>query len=497
MIRKVLIANRGEIAVRIIRACRELGLDTVAVYSDADRTSLHVRRAREAYRIGPAPAAESYLNIGTLIDVARRSGAGAVHPGYGFLAERADFAAAVMDAGLAWVGPPPEAIEIMGGKIRSREAMLRAGVPVVPGTVEALADDGAEAAAAEVGYPLMIKASAGGGGKGLRRVDHPSGLRAGLEAARRESLKAFGDDEVYLERAIEGARHLEIQVLADNHGHTIHLGERECSMQRRHQKVLEECPAPFATPELRSRMGQAAVAAARAVGYQNAGTVEFLLDPGGGFYFLEMNTRLQVEHPVTEMVTGVDLVKQQLRLAGGRQLRLVQEEIAWSGHAIEARINAEDPYNQFLPSTGRIAAHIEPTGPGVRVDSSLYEGLDVGLYYDSLLAKLVVWAENRAAAILRMRRALDEYRIAGVKTTIPLHQKIVDTTQFISGSYHTDFLSEAFVTEVRDDPALTRAAVIGATLLAHQRHGMVISHLAPAKGPSEWKLHGRRARMLR
>jgi acetyl-CoA carboxylase biotin carboxylase subunit len=495
MIRKVLIANRGEIAVRIIRACRELGLETVAVYSDVDRTGLHVRRAGEAYRLGPAPSADSYLRIDRIMDVARKSGADAVHPGYGFLAERADFAAAVADAGLAWVGPPPAAIESMGRKVRSRQVMSAAGVPVVPGALRSLDDQDMEGAASELGYPLMIKATEGGGGKGLRRVESPMELRAAVDSARREARKAFGSDEVYLERAIEGARHLEVQVLADAHDHVIHLGERECSMQRRHQKVLEECPSPFATAELRTQMGNAAVAAARAVGYQNAGTVEFLVEPSGSFYFLEMNTRLQVEHPVTEMVTGVDLVKQQLRLAGGRQLRLAQSHISWSGHAIEARINAEDPYNDFLPSTGRIAANLEPTGPGVRVDSSLYEGLEVGLYYDSLLAKLVVWAENRAAAILRLRRALDEYRIAGVKTTIPLHQKTVDTTQFISGNYDTAFLSESFLAQTRQDEAAARAAVIAATVLAHQRHGMVINQLAPAKGPSEWKAFGRRNRM--
>jgi len=492
MLRKVLIANRGEIAVRIIRACHELGLDTVAVYSDVDRTSLHVRRAGEAFPIGPAPAAESYLRADRLIDVARRSGADAIHPGYGFLSERAAFAEAVAAAGLTFIGPPPGAIRAMGDKVRSRQAMIAAGVPVVPGTDVGLSDDEAVRVAPEVGFPLLIKASAGGGGKGMRRVDGPEALPSSLAAARREAQKAFGDDTVYLERLVEGARHVEIQVLADAAGHVIHLGERECSLQRRHQKVVEECPSPGITPELRARMGAAAVAAARAVGYVSAGTVEFLVDREGRFYFLEMNTRLQVEHPVTELVTGVDLVKQMLRIAGGRRLRLAQGDVEWNGHAIECRINAEDPYNSFLPSTGRITSIVEPNGPGVRVDSAVYEGAEVSLHYDPLLAKLIVWGEHRADAILRMRRALAEYQIMGVKTTIPLHQKIMDTTVFIAGTYDTAYLEEAFRMQPGGAPQLHQAAAIVATLLAHQLRGEVINRLAPAGGPSEWKLYGRR-----
>jgi acetyl-CoA carboxylase biotin carboxylase subunit len=497
MIKKVLIANRGEIAVRIIRACRELGLETVAVYSDVDRTALHVRHASEAYPIGPAPAAESYLRADRLIDVARLSGADAIHPGYGFLAERPGFARAVSDAGLVFIGPPAEAIAIMGEKTSARQVMTDAGVPVVPGTSSALTDDEAVDAAREVGFPLLIKASAGGGGKGMRRVDDPADMRAALAAARRESLKAFGDDSVYLERLVVGARHIEIQVLADKHGNVIHLGERECSIQRRHQKVLEECPSPAVSPELRASMGETAVAAARAVGYVSAGTVEFLLDKDGQYYFLEMNTRLQVEHPITEFVTGIDLVKQMLRIAGGRALRITQDEIEMNGHAIECRINAEDPFSNFMPSTGSVTAHTEPSGPGVRVDSSLYVGAEVSLFYDPLLAKLVVWAESRPAAILRTRRALREYRIVGVKTTIPLHQQIVDATQFISGNYDTRYLEELFAMENREGRDFDRVAAIAATLLAHKRRGEVINQLAPAGGPNAWKMFGRRQGMRR
>jgi acetyl-CoA carboxylase biotin carboxylase subunit len=490
VLKKVLVANRGEIAVRIIRACHELGLDAVAVYSDVDRAALHVRLADEAYPIGPAPAAESYLRADALIDVALKSGADAVHPGYGFLSERASFAQAVLDAGLDWVGPPPHAIAAMGDKVSSRQAMIAAGVPVVPGTSEGLSDDEAAGAAERIGYPVLIKASAGGGGKGMRRVDQPAELPLALEGARREALKSFGDDTVYLEKLVEDARHVEIQLLADKHGNVIHLGERECSLQRRHQKVLEECPSPAVTPEIRAAMGQAAVAAARAVGYESAGTVEFLLAADGQFYFLEMNTRLQVEHPVTELVTGIDLVKQMLRIAGGRRLRLTQPDITWTGHAIEVRINAEDPFNNFLPSTGRVTALTEPTGPGVRVDSGLYRGAEVSLFYDPLLAKLIVWGESRPAAILRMRRALAEFRIAGVKTTIPLHQQIVNTTQFLGGAYDTHYLEEVFQMTHTEGKDYDRLAAIVATLIAHQQRGDVINRLAPA-GPSNWKRVGR------
>ncbi len=391
MFRKVLIANRGEIAVRIIRACEERGLRTVAVYSEADRHALHVRRANEAYCIGPAPASESYLRIDRILEVARRSGAEAIHPGYGFLAENPAFARACADAGVTFVGPPPEAIAAMGDKVAARRRMREAGIPVVPGTEDELSDRELIAAADDLGYPVMVKATAGGGGKGMRLVRRPEDLPSALESARREAKAAFGDDRIYLEKVIESARHVEIQILADTHGNVIHLGERECSIQRRHQKLIEEAPSIAVDAELRQRMGAVAVQAARAVGYVNAGTIEFLLDREGNFYFLEMNTRLQVEHPVTEMVTGVDIVKEQLAIASGRRMRYRQEDIVPKGWAIECRITAEDPYNGFLPSTGRVVMLQEPTGPGVRVESGIYEGFEVTFHYDPMIAKLIVW----------------------------------------------------------------------------------------------------------
>ncbi len=487
MLRKVLVANRGEIAVRVIRACHELGLQAVAVYSDVDRVALHVRHADEAYYLGPPPASESYLRGERIIDIAKACGADAIHPGYGFLAENAAFARAVGNAGLIFVGPPAEAIALMGDKVASRRSFAAAGVPVVPGTDRAVSDEEAMAVAPAIGFPLLVKAAAGGGGKGMRRVDELADLPAALAAARRESQKAFGDDRVYLERLILGARHIEIQILADTAGHVIHLGERDCSLQRRHQKVLEEAPSPAVNSELRRRMGEAAVNAVRSLGYVNAGTVEFLLAPDGTFHFLEMNTRLQVEHPITELVTGIDLVKQMLRIASGRPLRIRQEAVEWRGHAIECRINAEDPYHGFLPSSGRITALAEPTGPGVRVDSALYEGAAVSLYYDPLLAKLITWGENRAAAILRMRRALEEFRVVGIKTTIPLHQKIVDTTQFISGHYDNRYLEELFDVGTSGEDGYERVAAIVATMIDHHRRAEAINRLAPSGGVSRWK----------
>ncbi|HSM57991.1 MAG TPA: acetyl-CoA carboxylase biotin carboxylase subunit, partial [Candidatus Sulfomarinibacteraceae bacterium] len=380
---KVLIANRGEIAVRVQRACHKLGLKTVAVFSDADRNALHVRYADEAYHIGPAPATESYLVIDKLIDVARQSGAEAVHPGYGFLAERADFAQACYDAGLVFIGPSPAAIGIMGDKQRARQTVQAAGVPVVPGTELGLKDDEIIAAAHDVGFPLLVKAAAGGGGKGMRPVYDEADLPGALAAAHREAKAAFGDGTVYLERMISDARHIEIQILADTQGNIIHLGERECSLQRRHQKLIEEAPSFVVDEEMRQEMGEVAVAAARAVDYVNAGTVEFLVDRDKNFYFLEMNTRVQVEHPVTELVTGVDIVQEQLRVARGRRLRYTQDQIKMKGWAIECRVNAEDPYHNFVPSTGLITASHLPTGPGIRVDTGVYEGYEVTPYYDS------------------------------------------------------------------------------------------------------------------
>ncbi len=497
MFHKVLVANRGEIAVRILRACEERGQNTVAVYSDADRTALHVRYADEAYRIGPPPARESYLNVPAIIAAAQASGAEAIHPGYGFLAENEAFAQAVLDAGLVWVGPPPQAIAAMGDKVAARRMMIAAGVPVVPGTDAGLSDDEALAAAGAIGYPVVVKASAGGGGKGMRVVHEPADLPRALAAARREALAAFGDDTVYLEKLIVRARHIEIQVLADTFGNCIYLGERECSIQRRHQKLIEEAPSVAVTPELRAEMGAVAVAAAQAVGYSNAGTIEFLLDRSGRFYFLEMNTRLQVEHPITEMVTGVDIVKEQLAIAGGRKLRWTQDDIRVKGHAIECRINAEDPYNNFLPQTGRISSLGEPTGPGVRVESGIYAGWEVSLFYDSLLAKLVVWGETRAEAILRMRRALDEYRIGGIHTTIPLHQRIMDSTRFQGGQFDTSFLDgpDGFHVAAAPSRDLGRVAAIAAALIEHEKGQQAFILGTPCDeqgvGQSLWKRAGR------
>jgi len=499
LIRKVLIANRGEIAVRVIRACRELGgIRTVAVYSDADREALHVRYADEAYSIGSPVPRESYLNINKLIDIARESGADAVHPGYGFLSERAEFAAAVMDAGLIWSGPAPDSINQMGDKLAARELMIKAGVPIVPGTEAGLNDDDLRAAAPRIGYPLMVKAAAGGGGKGMRVVRDPSQLDAALAAAHREAEAAFGDGTVYLEKLLEGARHIEFQILADMHGNTIHLGERECSIQRRHQKLFEESPSPFMDDDLRERMGAAAIAAAQAVNYVNAGTIEFLVDQDRQFYFLEMNTRLQVEHPVTEMVTGVDLVKEQIRIARGRRMG-AEGGITPNGWAVECRINAEDPYNNFLPSVGMITVHIAPTGPGVRLDAGIYAGYQVSPYYDSLLAKLIAWGETRGEALLRMRRALAEYKVMGLKTNLPFHQKLIDSTRFLAGRYDTHFVEEHMV--MRDEaprPELAEAAAIVATLVEHQQRQQALQVVArPKRDTSNWKWVSRWERMQR
>ncbi len=504
MFSKILVANRGEIAVRVLRACGERGLRTAAVYSDADRSALHVRYADEAYYIGPAPARESYLNIPAIIAAAIAAGADAIHPGYGFLAESEHFAEAVLAAGLAWIGPPPAAIRTMGDKVAARRAMIAAGVPVVPGLDAGVSDAEAVHAAEEIGYPVLVKAAAGGGGKGMRVVNDPADLPRALEASRREALGAFGNDTVYLEKLVSRARHVEIQVLADSHGNCIHLGERECSIQRRHQKLIEESPSVAVTPELRAAMGAVAVRAARAVGYTNAGTSEFLLDRSGRFYFLEMNTRLQVEHPVTEMVTGVDLVKEQLAIASGRRMRWTQDDISFKGHAIECRINAEDPYNGFLPQAGRITSLSEPTGPGVRLESGIYAGWEVSLFYDPMLAKLVVWGETRAEAILRMRRALAEYRVGGIHTTIPFHQQVMDSTRFQGGQFDTQFLDgpDGFRLSAAPSRDLAKVAAIAAALIEHERGQEAVILGAPCDdrpgtGPrvSPWKQAGRAGAM--
>ncbi len=504
MFNKVLIANRGEIAVRIIRACRELGVQTVAVYSEADRQALHVRYADEAYLLGPAPARDSYLRIDKILDIARRSGATGVHPGYGFLAERADFAQACIDDGLAFIGPKPSAIAAMGDKAVARRTVSAAGVSVVPGTEGegALRDDELLAIAPTIGFPLLIKATAGGGGKGMREVRSLEEMPELIHSARREAEAAFGDGNVYLEKLVEGARHIEIQVLADQYGNTIYLGERECSIQRRHQKLLEEFPSPFVLDdqELRQAMGGVAVRAAQAVGYVNAGTIEFLVDKDRNFYFLEMNTRLQVEHPVTEMVTGVDIVKEQIRIARGRQMRITQEDIHLNGWAIECRINAEDPYNNFMPSTGVITHTLLPTGPGVRIDSGVYPGFEISPYYDSLISKLIVWAETRAGAILRMRRALEEYKVVGVRTNIPFHQNLMDSHRFMGGQFDTRFVEERFSMEQAEGSRgdQTQIAAIFAALVAHrqtQRAAQIVRR--GKRDASNWKWVGRWERMHR
>ena len=441
MFKKILIANRGEIAVRVIRACREMGIPSVAVYSDVDRTALHVLRADEAYAIGAAAATDSYLNMGRIVEVAKKCGADAVHPGYGFLSENPKFARSCAEAGIKFIGPPAESMERMGSKTRARQSMEKAGVPFVPGTsrgIESLVE--AKRIAAELGYPVMLKAAAGGGGKGMRLVESEGGFASALESAQSEAQRAFGDGEVYLEKAIVNPRHIEMQVLADEYGNCVYLGERECSVQRRHQKVLEECPSPAVAPEMRQRMGEVAVRVAKAVKYANAGTIEFLADNAGNFYFLEMNTRLQVEHPVTELVTGLDLVQLQVRIAAGDKLPFSQDEVKLRGHAIECRVYAEDPANDFFPSPGEITTLNEPAGPGIRVDSGIYSGWNVPLEYDPLLAKLIGCGENREQAVGRLRRALDEYAIGGVKTNLALFRQILSDPEFLAGNTDTGLI---------------------------------------------------------
>lgn len=442
-IKKILIANRGEIAVRIMRTCREMSISSVAVFSDADRTSMHVRYADEAYYIGPSPSRESYLNAEKIIEVALRSNADAIHPGYGFLSENADFERLCCKHNLIFIGPSADVIDRMGNKIEARKAMLKAGIPVVPGTTKPITSETeAFATISEIGLPVMIKASAGGGGKGMRLVHDENEILGSLRAARSEALASFGDDAVYIEKYIASPHHIEFQVLGDQHGNIIHLFERECSIQRRHQKMVEETPSPLLTPALREKMGRHAVEAAAAVGYTGAGTIEFLVDNKLNYYFLEMNTRLQVEHPITERVTGVDLVKQQILIAEGKELTLRQKSLHQLGHAIECRINAEDPDHNFNPNPGRIHSITEPLGLGVRTDGYVYEGYEIPIYYDSMISKLIVWAQNRDEAIQRMRRALYEYKITGLKTTLKFLERIMDSDDFRKGTYDTNFIEK-------------------------------------------------------
>jgi acetyl-CoA carboxylase biotin carboxylase subunit len=492
MFAKLLIANRGEIAVRVIRACRAAGIPTVAVFSDADRDALHVRLADEAHPIGPAPASQSYLRAERLVEVACRTGAEAVHPGYGFLSENAGFAEACRQAGLVFVGPPADAIRTMGDKTAARRAAAAAGVPLVPGGREPVGSDAeADRLARELGYPVMIKAAMGGGGKGMRRVAGPGELPAALRLARSEAGSAFGDSAVYVEKAIVEPRHVEIQVLADGHGHVVHLGERECSIQRRHQKLVEEAPSPCVDAGLRQAMGDAACRLLAAVGYEGAGTVEFLVDAGRHFYFLEVNTRLQVEHPVTELVTGLDLVREQLRLAAGESLGYGQSDVGVRGWAIECRVSAEDPAAGFVPSPGRISAWRPPAGPWVRVDAGVAEGVEVPLHYDPLMAKLIVWGRHREEAVARMAAALAEFGVAGVRTTIPFHRAVMVHPDFRAGQLSTAFVERAFPAGL-PSPSRERApvaAIVGA-LRARER-ARPARPAPPAAGPSPWTLAGR------
>jgi acetyl-CoA carboxylase biotin carboxylase subunit len=487
-VRRVLVANRGEIACRIVRACHEEQLEAIAVFSEADHQSPHVHAADRAVCIGPAPARESYLHIERLLDAARRTGADAVHPGYGFLAERAAFADAVEAAGLTFIGPPPAAIRAMGEKTEARRRMEAAGVPVVPGTTEPVASPADGRAIAErIGYPILIKAVAGGGGKGMRRVAAAEELPAAFRAAVSEAQAAFGDGSVYIEKLIARPRHIEVQILADAHGHVIHLGERECSVQRRHQKLIEEAPSTAVDAALRRRMGEAAIRAAAAVGYRSAGTVEFLLDSGGAFYFLEMNTRIQVEHPVTEMIYGVDLVREQLRIAAGHATA-IESARAPRGHAIECRITSEDPQGDFLPATGRIDFLRIPAGPGVRWDGGIEMGNEIGVFYDPLLAKLIVWGESRPVAIRRMRRALDELLVVGVPTSQAFHRRVMDEPAFVQGDYDIEYLERVGreLLAVGPDAALLERVALAAALAEHDARNAATALTPAPTGDSTW-----------
>jgi len=490
---KVLVANRGEIAVRVLRALREEGIASVAVFSEADRDALHVRFADQAYGIGPAPSSESYLRHEAILMAARRAGADAVHPGYGFLSENAAFARACEEAGLVWIGPGPEAIRAMGNKLEARALARQAGVPVVPGSPGPVADAAtARKVAAEIGYPVMLKAAAGGGGKGMRVVWEAKDLDSALSLTRGEAAGAFSDDTVYLEKYIEHPRHIEIQIMGDDAGNVVHLGERECSLQRRHQKVVEEAPSVWMTPERRAAMGKAAVALAKAVGYRNAGTVEFIAEPSGSFYFLEMNTRLQVEHPVTELVYGVDLVREQLRVAGGGLLPWKQEDLRPVGWAIECRIYAEDPYNRFLPSLGVIRALRLGSGPGVRNDMGIYQGYEVPRHYDPMLGKLIAFGEDRETARRRMLRALREMLVEGIRTNISFHRWMLAREEFIHGTFDTRFIEQVFHgTERREDPQRARAAVIAAVIGAYEDDQRFHPPADRNGGASGWRLLGR------
>jgi len=502
MFDKILIANRGEIAVRVMRACREMGVKTVAVYSDVDRDALHVRFADEAYHCGPPAAAESYLVMERILDIAKRSGADAVHPGYGFLAENGEFADLCDKSGIAFVGPSGDVMRSMGDKVTARQTMEKAGVPIVPGTTEELSDQQAIDFAMQIGLPVMVKASAGGGGKGMRLVREEKDLEPSIARARSEAKASFGNDALYVEKFVEEPRHIEIQVLADTHGSVVHLFERECSIQRRHQKVIEEAPGNGISDDLRQRMGAAAVAAARAVDYVGAGTCEFLVDRHGDFYFLEMNTRVQVEHPITEAITGVDIVKAMIRAAAGEPLGIEQDELTIRGHAIEARIYAEDPDNKFVPSPGHVLVYRPAGGIGVRVDSGVYQGATVTVYYDPMVAKLVTFGADREEAIERMQRALSEFVVKGIKTSIPFHQKVVRHPIFLAGKYDTGFIDDHMAGGsgggLETDPETRRVAFMAAAIAAYRRdkERAARAGAAPAGGGGDpWKTFARRVGM--
>jgi acetyl-CoA carboxylase, biotin carboxylase subunit len=501
MIKKVLVANRGEIAVRVMRSCYEMGIRTVAVYSDADRTSMHVRYADEAYHIGPGPSAESYLVIDKIIAAAKKSGADAIHPGYGFLSEKADFAERCQKEGIIFIGPDPHAIRTMGDKITSRKAMIAAGVPVVPGTEGRIeSDEEALRVVKEIGLPVMIKASAGGGGKGMRLVKDENQIVSSVRGARSEAQSAFGDDAIYIEKYISSPHHIEFQVMADRHGNVVHLCERECSVQRRHQKVVEETPSPLMTPELRAEMGEKAVEAARAVNYVGAGTIEFLVDNDLNYYFLEMNTRLQVEHPITERVVGLDLVKLQLLVASGEKLPFGQSDVVQRGHAIECRIYAEDPDNNFMPNPGTIKHITEPLGLGVRHDGYVYEGYQIPIYYDPMISKLITWGNTRQEAIERTRRALHEYKITGVKTSIKFLKRIMEASDFVDGKYDTHFIEKNFDFLMSEGQCVTvcqDVAIVAAVVDYLDRMGELQPNTFEEAKQNKWKAFGRRKGALR
>lgn len=496
MIKKILIANRGEIAIRVMRSCREMGILSIAVYSEADRSSMHVRYADEAYFIGASPSNESYLVIDKIINAAKLSGADAIHPGYGFLSENAEFSDRCKKEGIIFIGPSSDVIKVMGDKISARKMMINSGVPVVPGTKENLtSDEKALEVIKEIGLPVMIKASAGGGGKGMRLVKKEEEIIEALRAAKSEAITAFGDDAVYIEKYIESPHHIEFQILGDQHGNVIHLCERECSVQRRHQKVVEETPSPLMTPELRDEMGNKAVAAAKAVNYEGAGTIEFLVDNNLNFYFLEMNTRLQVEHPITERVIGIDLVKEQIRIAEGKKLPRKQEDIIQNGHAIECRIYAEDPDNNFMPSPGLIKHITEPNGLGIRTDGYVYEGYEIPIYYDPMISKLITWGSDRQEAVNRMKRALYAYKITGIKTSIKFLEKIMETPDFVNGKYDTHFIennSDFLMQEYNCNDKCEDIALITTFIDYLDKINDKNSGKTDATDQDNWKSYGRR-----